>query len=249
MDTFKKKRQRLVIARYRRKAKSILIEYKGGKCYYCGYNKCQTSLHFHHLDPGSKDFAISHNGDANINKLKNEVDKCILICSNCHGEIHDKEYVENLNKLEEETKVHPRNFGFRKCAVCKNTFKVEVSNNERKCKNCQLSKVIVLKNKPNLSIEELSTKTSREISEKYNCSPKYIERKRKELGVKFILQKINWPSKEKLLELVWSKPLIYLAKDLGITDNAIKKHCKKNGIATPPSGYWLKQQYWKTVKK
>lgn len=64
------------------------IEYKGGKCVKCGYDKCQAALKFHHLDPAKKDFAIAGNHLKSFENLKAELDKCILICSNCHQELH-----------------------------------------------------------------------------------------------------------------------------------------------------------------
>lgn len=74
---------------HRRKVKEILVQYKGGKCEICGYNKCIAALDFHHLDPKEKDFGISQtNIYRNIDKLKEEVDKCLLVCANCHREIH-----------------------------------------------------------------------------------------------------------------------------------------------------------------
>lgn len=73
----------------RQKKKKALIKYKGGECEVCGYNKCVRNLEFHHKDPTQKDFGISKKQNWNIEKLKKEVDKCILVCSNCHGEIHE----------------------------------------------------------------------------------------------------------------------------------------------------------------
>lgn len=46
----------------RDKVKEMSIEYKGGKCSICGYNKCAGALEFHHLDPSQKDFGISAKG-------------------------------------------------------------------------------------------------------------------------------------------------------------------------------------------
>lgn len=66
------------------------IEYKGGKCSQCGYKKCISALEFHHLNPLEKDFAISKSNRTSFKKLKPELDKCILVCSNCHREIHEK---------------------------------------------------------------------------------------------------------------------------------------------------------------
>ena len=74
----------------RRAIKTALINYKGGKCCRCGYNKCARALEFHHLDASQKDFGVSRNLAKDMNKLKQEVDKCILVCSNCHAEIHDE---------------------------------------------------------------------------------------------------------------------------------------------------------------
>jgi 5-methylcytosine-specific restriction endonuclease McrA len=73
---------------WRKRTKLKLIEYKGGKCELCGYSKCARALEFHHLNPDEKDFSISGRS-LSFDKLKSEVDKCILVCSNCHSEIHD----------------------------------------------------------------------------------------------------------------------------------------------------------------
>lgn len=67
------------------KLKIMAIEYKGGKCY-CGYNKCVDALEFHHLDPSKKEFTLS-GMTRSWKRIKKELDKCILVCSNCHKEI------------------------------------------------------------------------------------------------------------------------------------------------------------------
>jgi len=67
------------------------IEYKGGSCERCGYNKSTRALNFHHLNPDEKDFMISDNGNLRSwDKIKVELDKCIMLCANCHMEEHDK---------------------------------------------------------------------------------------------------------------------------------------------------------------
>lgn len=74
----------------RRTLKKLAVEYKGGSCELCGYNKCLASLDFHHLDPNTKSFGIAAIGHTRSwEKLKVELDKCILICGNCHGELHN----------------------------------------------------------------------------------------------------------------------------------------------------------------
>lgn len=72
---------------WRQKTKKLLVDYKGGKCQVCEYDKCMPNLIFHHTDPTKKDFAISCAGKG-IDKLKKEVDKCVLLCCRCHGEVH-----------------------------------------------------------------------------------------------------------------------------------------------------------------
>lgn len=72
--------------------KEQAIEYKGGSCERCGYDKSKRALEFHHLDPKEKDFGIAHKGyTRSWEKVKKELDKCILVCSNCHAEIHEEQ--------------------------------------------------------------------------------------------------------------------------------------------------------------
>jgi len=54
--------------------------------------------------------------------------------------------------------------------------------------------------------------------------------------------KINWPEKKALEKLVWLKPMVHAAKDVGVSDVALKKHCVKLGISLPTTGYWLRQR-------
>ncbi len=83
----------------RRKAvKEKAVEHMGGKCQICGYNKYVGALQFHHLDPNTKDFHISQRGHSRSwEKVKSEIEKCILVCGNCHSEIHGG--LINLDKI------------------------------------------------------------------------------------------------------------------------------------------------------
>lgn len=77
------------VQRRRLKVKEMAVEYKGGKCMCCGYDKYQGALEFHHLDPNEKDFNFSQKGYCRSwEKVKIELDKCVLVCANCHREIH-----------------------------------------------------------------------------------------------------------------------------------------------------------------
>jgi hypothetical protein len=70
----------------RKEFKEFAIKIKGGKCICCGYDKCFSSLDFHHLNPDEKEFGISGNNFSK-KRIEKELEKCILVCKNCHGEI------------------------------------------------------------------------------------------------------------------------------------------------------------------
>ena len=77
------------VQRRRDKIKEMAVQYKGGKCCICGYNKYIGALEFHHLDPNQKDFGIGSKGyTRGFDKVKEELNKCICVCANCHREIH-----------------------------------------------------------------------------------------------------------------------------------------------------------------
>lgn len=76
------------VQRRRFKTKENLKLLFGGKCQICGYDKYLGALEFHHLNPSNKSFEISKRQTMALDLLKKEADKCILVCSNCHKEIH-----------------------------------------------------------------------------------------------------------------------------------------------------------------
>ncbi len=77
------------VAKRRTKTRQKAVDAKGGKCQICGYCKFIGSLEFHHTDPSRKDFSISADGSTRSwERIRNEIEKCVLICANCHREIH-----------------------------------------------------------------------------------------------------------------------------------------------------------------
>ena len=75
----------------RKKVRRMAVEYKGGKCEICGYDLCIEALEFHHKDTSSKDFGISQKGyTRSWKKVVEELNKCMMVCANCHRELHAK---------------------------------------------------------------------------------------------------------------------------------------------------------------
>lgn len=74
--------------RFDRKKKYVLL--KGGCCMKCGYDKNLSVLNFHHREPEEKNFSLSSRelGMYSEDRLLDELDKCDLLCSNCHAELH-----------------------------------------------------------------------------------------------------------------------------------------------------------------
>jgi len=85
----------------RRKKKRLLVEYKGGSCEKCGLKSDVMGLYdFHHIDPSQKEFGLAGNGkNLSLESCKKEVDKCLLLCRNCHAIVHheiEKNKIKNV---------------------------------------------------------------------------------------------------------------------------------------------------------
>lgn len=88
---YQKARRVKKVTNWRRRTKWKLVLYKGGKCQRCGYDKAIPAVYdFHHRDSSEKEFGLAKEGRCRgFETLKKEVDKCDLLCKNCHAEVHD----------------------------------------------------------------------------------------------------------------------------------------------------------------
>jgi hypothetical protein len=68
--------------------KQDVVAFLGGCCAHCGYDRYIGSLEVHHTDPTVKEFDLSHCRSTTFEKIKPELDKCLLLCANCHREEH-----------------------------------------------------------------------------------------------------------------------------------------------------------------
>lgn len=77
--------------------KKKAIEYKGGKCERCGYDKFYGAIEFHHRDLKSKtgDISFQRQQNKDFEYWKPELDKCMILCANCHREVHNEIYLKN----------------------------------------------------------------------------------------------------------------------------------------------------------
>lgn len=156
----KKCKSKFMVDRRRKDLKQLAVEYKGGKCYICAYNICSGALDFHHLDKTQKDFALSHKGlTRSWEKVKEEIEKCILVCCRCHREIHHGIHDEYLNNYLISDKLNEPNFEQyvttrlkiatifnKKCLTCNQKFDTKIEHQKycsRKCHTISRRKIPV----------------------------------------------------------------------------------------------------------
>lgn len=93
------------VKEWRARTKNKIIAAMGGCCQICGYFKCSQALELHHIDPSQKEKTISSLfvSPTNPSNYFDELRKCILLCSNCHREVHAglAELPETYAKLDE----------------------------------------------------------------------------------------------------------------------------------------------------
>ncbi len=110
------------VKRWRKNTKSRIIKAMGGKCQSCGYDKCDEALELHHIDPNEKEIGIGRirANPSSWSKIVTELRKCILLCSNCHREVHSgvidipkvyQKFDESFSQYKDSTKLTP-------CVVC-----------------------------------------------------------------------------------------------------------------------------------
>lgn len=179
---------------WRQRTKERIILAMGGKCVCCGYNKCQASLALHHLDPKEKDFsfgAIRANCKS-WNKIVVELRKCILVCVNCHGEIHygltkvpsnatkfNEKYTDYLELERKERENDPSRY--HECPRCKK----DTSNTQKYCSQKCSALAALRFNWNQFNLEEMYKKmTVTQMAKIIGCSDVAIHKRLKRIGIK-----------------------------------------------------------------
>jgi hypothetical protein len=172
------------VKRRRKNVKILAVEYKGGCCSSCGYNKCLSALEFHHLDPNEKDFSLSVTGHTRSWKsVKAELDKCILVCSNCHREIHES-LLSPISSLDIPTMILEvqklKKSEIKKNKICEHCSSAFIIGTGKKYCSPQCSSLSQRKVKNRPSREELlelaKTTPICEIGRKYGVSDNAIRK-------------------------------------------------------------------------
>jgi hypothetical protein len=89
------------ITERRRRLKAEAVELKGGKCSRCGFKGVPAAFDFHHPDPSKKDFKISNGSDKSLSKIRQELEKTILLWQLEHRTVHDEQFQQSLNLRKE----------------------------------------------------------------------------------------------------------------------------------------------------
>ena len=167
------------------KRKYEIIEARGGKCEICGYSKNLAALDFHHKNPDEKEFQLDMRqlSNCSLEKLESELNKCIILCANCHRELHYKDLdMSNIPLLLEEA-VSKKSFSNKEkygsiCPVCgkhfpKMTGKIYCS------KECRES----TKNYPTkleVELQYSNLKSWKKVADYFNLTRRIIDRIRKQ---------------------------------------------------------------------
>ena len=105
------------------------LDYRGNSCRSCGYNDDITALEFHHVDPSQKEILPSKLYSKPWDYAKQELDKCVVLCCNCHREEHFR--LDSKKQLEDE---------FNKFSISSLTSCITTGKNTKSpsCKKCDI---------------------------------------------------------------------------------------------------------------
>lgn len=133
------------VKKWRIYTKNRMVEAMGGECQCCGYNKTNRALSFHHIDPKEKEIGFGNirADPKSWTKIVEELRKCILVCHNCHSEIHDKIRMlpEKYVTFKEEFSNYRKIEKFDSCLFCGNDKPVKQKFCSHKCAQTNRRKV------------------------------------------------------------------------------------------------------------
>lgn len=122
------------------------IDHKGSKCSKCGYDKCYAALEFHHRDPTEKEFSWKNLRKQSWATILLEIDKCNLLCANCHREEHFDEtlLISAISRMEAKSRItiDPTTTN---CNFCHKQFEYRSSKIRKYCsKQCSINSRMII---------------------------------------------------------------------------------------------------------
>lgn len=170
------------VKRWRESTKARLVNAMGGKCAICSYAKCNDALEFHHINPLEKEFGLGAVRGSILSwaKIVEEAKKCVLLCSNCHREIHagiidlPKE-LPVFSKEHEEYKSIREESKFNVCSVCGKKKRKHLLSCSPECSAIKRRKIDERPSKEQL-LDELKTTSYVQIGKKYGVSDNTIRK-------------------------------------------------------------------------
>ena len=170
------------VKRWRKKTKERIVESFGGQCCVCGYNRCTSALALHHLDPNEKEMSLGaiRANPKSWKKIVEELRKCVLVCHNCHSEIHSgfidipkdvNMFDESFIDYKEESKQTP-------CVICGKLKPERQITCSYKCAAKNARKV----DWDSINLyEEKKTKSFCQIADELECSAAAVRKRYKKL--------------------------------------------------------------------
>jgi hypothetical protein len=146
------------------------VEILGGSCSECGYHKSLAALCFHHTDPSKKEFTWIKMRLLTWSKVVEELKKCVLLCSNCHAELHspDENYSFSGRGTDNSLLNRQDMVSTGRCPICD----VEVYGTKYCSVRCSTYSLRRVKNRPSKDeiMKKLETMTMVDISKEYGVS-------------------------------------------------------------------------------
>jgi 5-methylcytosine-specific restriction endonuclease McrA len=113
-----------MLERYRRLRDEAIVRL-GGHCVNCG---SENSLEFDHIDPSTKEFTIASGWSTTEERLSAELNKCQLLCSDCHKE---KSILESGRRVAKGTHGTVSSYRYCKCELCREANRLYKQNYKR----------------------------------------------------------------------------------------------------------------------
>ena len=127
------------VSDFRKRIKKDLMYIHGNECCLCGYNKSLRALSFHHINENEKSFALSDGNTRSFESSVEESKKCILVCANCHAEIHDELISKELVSSFDENKYLEIISNRDTKTYCKECGK-QITSGATYCQSCEYKK-------------------------------------------------------------------------------------------------------------